>query len=215
MQECEVILLKEPNAPDILAMLGEIEARLQASGHTLAASSASNGLTTLPNYGANGAGKGNNSLVEVAGRNSTLKGKRAAAPQLGERGDDHLGKFLIVQQLFPVDEVNEALASVNRSNKELAGQELGFSLLDYLCKNDELKMDQVLSQLLDRTKFAFIPLEYYDIDRHVVRMLRGQSHARPADGAIRFDQPHDHGGDVAIHSTPPAAKRCSNLSIIT
>ena len=32
-------------------------------------------------------------------------------------------------------------------------------------------MDQVLSQLLDRTKFAFIPLEYYDIDRHVVRML--------------------------------------------
>ena len=127
MQECEVILLKEPNAPDILAMLGEIEARLQASGHTLAASSASNGLTTLPNYAANGAGKGSNSLVEVAGRNSTLKGKRAAAPQLGERGDDQLGKFLIVQQLFPVDEVNEALASVNRSNKELTGQALGLA----------------------------------------------------------------------------------------
>jgi len=170
MQECEVILLKEPNAPDILAMLGEIEARLQASGHTLATSSASNGLTTLPNYAGNGAGKGHNSLVEVAGRNSALKGKWTT-PQLGERGDDQLGKFLIVQQLFPVDEVKEALASVNRLNKELTGQALGFSLLDHLCKNDELKMDQVLSQLLDRTKFAFIPLEYYDIDRQVVRML--------------------------------------------
>ncbi len=32
MQECELILVKEPNAPEILAMLGEIEARLQAAG---------------------------------------------------------------------------------------------------------------------------------------------------------------------------------------
>src|ERR1700757_5004383 len=36
MQECEAILVKEPNAPDILAMLGDIETRLQASGHALA-----------------------------------------------------------------------------------------------------------------------------------------------------------------------------------
>ena len=35
MQECEVILLKEPNAPEILAMLGEIESRLQAAGHSI------------------------------------------------------------------------------------------------------------------------------------------------------------------------------------
>src|SRR5947209_10328132 len=36
MQECEAILVKESNAPDILAMLGEIESRLQASGHAIA-----------------------------------------------------------------------------------------------------------------------------------------------------------------------------------
>src|SRR5438128_817837 len=36
MEECEVVLLKEPNAPEILAMLGEIEARLQASGKEIA-----------------------------------------------------------------------------------------------------------------------------------------------------------------------------------
>ena len=36
MQECEVILVKEPNAPEILAMLGEIETRLQAAGHAIA-----------------------------------------------------------------------------------------------------------------------------------------------------------------------------------
>src|SRR5215471_8959221 len=35
MQECEAILAKDANAPDILAMLGDIEARLQASGHAI------------------------------------------------------------------------------------------------------------------------------------------------------------------------------------
>jgi hypothetical protein len=32
-------------------------------------------------------------------------------------------------------------------------------------------MESVLSALIDRTKFAYVPLEYYDIDRQVVRML--------------------------------------------
>src|ERR1051325_9275932 len=43
MQECEVILIKEPSAPDILAMLGEIEARLQASGEVIAKTGGANG----------------------------------------------------------------------------------------------------------------------------------------------------------------------------
>jgi hypothetical protein len=170
MQECEVILLKEPSAPDILAMLGEIESRLQASGQAIAASSAMSGLTVLPNYASNGDGAGNSSLMEISGRNSTQKKKREAPP-LEERGDDQLGKFLIVQQIFPEDEVKEALAAVNHSNKDLTGHALAVSLLDQLCKGDEPKMEKALSQLLDRTKFAYVPLEYYDTDRHVVRML--------------------------------------------
>jgi hypothetical protein len=32
-------------------------------------------------------------------------------------------------------------------------------------------MDKALSHLIDRTKFAYVPLEYYDIDRQVARML--------------------------------------------
>jgi len=35
MQECEVVLLKEPNSPEILAMLGDIEARLQAADQSI------------------------------------------------------------------------------------------------------------------------------------------------------------------------------------
>ncbi len=167
MQECEVILLNEPNAPDILAMLGEIESRLQASGHSLATSPANTGLTALPHYGSNGDG---GSLIEVAGRNSALRGRREA-PQLHERGDDQLAKFLIVQQLFSVEDVAGALTAVNQLNKDLSGQALAASLLEHLCREDEPKLEKVLSALLDRAKFAYVPLEHYDIDRHVVRML--------------------------------------------
>ena len=55
MQECEVILLKEPNAPEILAMLGDIETRLQAAGHTIVATGSKNGLIAQPSgHGVNG-----------------------------------------------------------------------------------------------------------------------------------------------------------------
>jgi len=32
-------------------------------------------------------------------------------------------------------------------------------------------VDQALSNLIDRTKFAYVPLEYYDVDRQIARML--------------------------------------------
>src|SRR4030088_1935012 len=86
MQECEVILVKDPNAPDILAMLGEIETRLQASGQAIAGKS---GLIDQSK-----AGKDNGSLIDLGNRTAAKQGN------LGERGDDHLAKFLIVQQMF-------------------------------------------------------------------------------------------------------------------
>ncbi len=35
MQECEVLLQNDPNAPEVLAMLGDIETRLQAAGQNV------------------------------------------------------------------------------------------------------------------------------------------------------------------------------------
>src|SRR5947199_10838649 len=37
MQECEVLLQHDPNAPEVLAMLGDIESRLQAAGENVTA----------------------------------------------------------------------------------------------------------------------------------------------------------------------------------
>jgi hypothetical protein len=157
MQECEAILVKEPNAPDILAMLGEIETRLQASGQAIVSAASKNGATE----------ESDGSLIDIGSR----AGKVGKLANLHERGDDHLAKFLIVQQLFAEEEVNTALEVVTRLNKDLSGQALASSLLDALCKDDEARLETVLSALIDRTKFAYVPLEYYDTDRQIAPML--------------------------------------------
>jgi len=78
---------------------------------------------------------------------------------------------LIVQQLFAEEEVNAALENVKQANKYLTGQSLAISLLEELCKQDADRLEVVLSALIDRTKFAYVPLEYYDTDRQIAPML--------------------------------------------
>jgi len=167
MQECEAILVKEPNAPEILAMLGDIETRLQHAGEQIAAGGSKTGLiATTGVNGANGLTHGRaheGSLVDIqTGRH----------PQnLHDRGDEHLAKFLVMQQLFSEEEVAKAVETVAQLNKSLTGQALAASLLDKICRQDVDKVDAALSGLIDRTKFAYVPLEYYDVDRQIPRML--------------------------------------------
>ena len=96
MQECEVLLVRDPNAPEVLAMLGEIEAKLQAAGQTMTTGGATHGLVAK----AYGQGQGGG-LVFV--------GRKEETYNLHERGDDQLAKFLIVQQIVSEDHVNAAL----------------------------------------------------------------------------------------------------------
>ena len=159
MQEFESLLQHEPNAPEILAMLGEIETRLQAKGQTPTAETPKSDLIAKALYTPGGEG----GLIEVARKNDGYN--------LHERGDEQLAKFLVVQQLFPEDEVTAAVGTVEQLNKNLSGQALGASLLDKLCRQDTDRLDRVLSALIDRTKAAFVPLEYYDLDRQLARML--------------------------------------------
>src|SRR5437588_3478526 len=48
LQQCEMILTREPNAPEILAMLGEIESRLQASGQAIIDKDKNTSLVSSP-----------------------------------------------------------------------------------------------------------------------------------------------------------------------
>lgn len=166
MQECEVILVKEPNAPEILAMLGDIETRLQAAGQQIATGRV-NGLTAPIST------NGTNGLTHLRSQDGALMDLEKArhGQNLQDRGDDHLAKFLVMQQLFAEDEVEKALETVKHLNKDLSGQALGASLLDKICHQDTEKLDAAISGLIDRTKFAFVPIEYYDVDRQIPRML--------------------------------------------
>jgi tetratricopeptide (TPR) repeat protein len=166
MQECEAILVQEPNAPEILAMLGDIETRLQAAGHQIAEGGSKTGLiASAAVNGANGLthGAAQGSLVDIqAGRHPA---------NLQDRGDEHLAKFLVMQQLFSEDEVASAMETVKQLNKNLTGQAVAASLLDKICRQDVDKLDAAISGLIDRTKFAYVPIEYYDVDRQIPRML--------------------------------------------
>ena len=157
MQECEMLLGHDPNAPEVLAMLGDIESRLQAAGQTLGGG-LKHGLIAKAVAGGEGG------LVR-------LDRRELESYNLHERGEEQLAKFLIVQQIFPEETVNAALEQVQQRNKNLQGQTLAASLLVELCGEDIDKIDQAISALLDRTKGAFIPLEYYDFDRQLARML--------------------------------------------
>ena len=174
IQACDAVLVAEPNAPEILAMLGEIETRLQQSGQTMAEAGAHGGLVATPEPSANGLSEVptvDSALLEIGGRNPGQVRKRISLDD-SELGNEQLAKFLIVQQMFPEEEVNTTLETVKLANKAaLTGQVLATSLLEKLCNGNEEKLERVLSALIDRTKFAYVPLEYYDVDRQVVRML--------------------------------------------
>lgn len=168
MQECEAVLAAEPGAPEMLAMLGEIEAKLQEGGKPKAEAGSNNALIAIPDEAFGESADGG--LLEIGGRNMG-KPRRAFSEEDAEQGNDQLAKFLIMQQLFPEEEVKIALEEVKQANKTAGGQQLAASLLDRLCQENQEKMEAALSGLIDRTKFAYIPLEYCDIDRQVVRML--------------------------------------------
>jgi tetratricopeptide (TPR) repeat protein len=172
LQQCEMILAREPSAPEILAMLGEIESRLQASGQAIVdKSKETTGLVSSPftrNDGSLISPSVEGALIDV----DPSRGKGLGRiTNLHERGDDHLAKFLIVQQLFGEEEVNAALESAKTANKDLTAQAMAVSMLEELCKDNPVQLDTVLSALIDRTKFAYVPLEYYDTDRQIAPML--------------------------------------------
>ncbi len=172
LHECEMILTRQPNAPEIVAMLGEIEQRLQASGQAIVEKSKStSNLVNGPFT------KGDGSLVSPTVEGALIDVDPSRGKNLGrianlqERGDDHLAKFLIVQQLFTEEQVNSALETTKETNKDLHGQAMALSMLGELTREKPQQLEPVLSALIDRTKFAFVPLEYYDTDRQIAPML--------------------------------------------
>ena len=182
--ECEGILQLQPNSPDIVALMGEIESR------TAPAQSRGGNGSHPSDFGlVSDVTEQNASLIALpVGRNKTsggTNGKNGAgrngsslhpAPETvlldpsTDDGNEHFAKFLTFHRIVNEGDVTHALARTKEINGRLNGEGLSASLLEELSKGGQ-DIDTLLAGLIDATKFGYVPLEYYDVDRSVVRML--------------------------------------------
>src|SRR5207248_8595853 len=116
MQECEVLLQHDPNAPEVLAMLGDIETRLQAAGQNVTGGGIKHGLIAKAMSGGDGG------LVR-------LDRKDQESYNLHERGEEHLGKFLIVQQFLAEQDVTNSLVNLQQKTNNLPCQSMDIILM--------------------------------------------------------------------------------------
>lgn len=97
-----------------------------------------------------------------------------AAPKLPlSDGLEPLAKFLIQHRLVPQELVDAAVNEVRllaATANVRQGTVPSPSLLNEICKAG-YDMEVLLAGIIDRTKFAYVPLEFYDIDRQIVKML--------------------------------------------
>lgn len=191
MLEYEGILQKDADNPEVIAALGEVEEKLQKSGQLKP--SAGMSLAPSPSPAPNGSlggginldfraaisTEGGGTLMTTAAtlRPDSGSGMRLATPgdqvtmALADDGNPPLAKFLIQHRLVSEEVVSSALERVTKKNKDLAPGVLGTSLIDEICRRGSIEVDQLLASIIDRSKFAYIPLEYYDVDRSIARML--------------------------------------------
>jgi tetratricopeptide (TPR) repeat protein len=164
--EYEGILQKDPGNNDIIAKLSEVEAKL----HPGAGKGLDKGGGDLPISMDFGAIIGDDpTLITTA---ATIRpDANGAAVKLDSDGNDALAKFLIQHRLAPEETVKACLERVVKINKSAGPSALAASLIDEIAKSGMTSLENLLCGILDRSKFAYIPLDCYEVDRQVVKML--------------------------------------------
>lgn len=179
MLEYESILKKDPNDAEVMAAMGEVEERLHKKARP---------APPLPTSNGNGSGSGINLdfrtvIVDDGGTLITTEqtvralGERASqasesgAVTFSDDGNELLARFLIQHRLVAEEIVSSAAERIAKKNGDRGAQVVSASLIDEICRRGAIELDALLCGILDRSKFAYIPLEYYDVDRSVVKML--------------------------------------------
>ena len=172
--EYEGILQKEPDNAEVIAALGEVEARLQAVQTATSSNGAGIALDfrAVVQEGGNLIATKKTQATERVSMSGAMDSAAVAARlEHADDGNDALVRFLIQHKLASADVVNQAITIVRKKNKDRGPQQVAASLLDEIVNRGQVDLEQLLCGILDRSKFAYIPLETYDIDRQVVRML--------------------------------------------
>lgn len=173
--ECEGVLRFEPDAADVLAIEADLKAKMNQAGakpkpaETAPIPFDPDNLDIVPPV------PDSNQPHTLIATTSTKGGKQAKAKDtasaLEDDGNEPFVKFMTHHQLVPADVLQIAMDRVRIGNRNLNGQALGASLLDELSKDTVVDLEVLMANLLTATQFAYMPLESYDIDRQVVKML--------------------------------------------
>jgi hypothetical protein len=89
----------------------------------------------------------------------------------GADGSEALAKFFSLHRIVSEEIISSSLERVHKRNAERPPGSLPVSLIDEICRRGSIELEILLGSIIDKSKFAYIPLEYYDVDRTVVKML--------------------------------------------
>jgi hypothetical protein len=169
--EYEWLLQKEPTNMEVMAAMGEIEEKLQTESQ--ARKSKVSAQTSRPGIKFDYSTLNVDAGTLITTEQTQRAGASKAARQLsdGDDGQEVLARFLIQNRIAADEIVTAALERVTKKNAARSPNTLASSLLDEICRRGNIEMEVLLSGILDRSKFAYIPIEYYEVDRSVVKML--------------------------------------------
>ncbi|MEI8234063.1 MAG: tetratricopeptide repeat protein [Verrucomicrobiota bacterium] len=181
--EYEGMLAHQPDSQEIQALIADLDAQLNpgkpAGGQApialdfgVAAELFEAPETATPNEGTPGAEP---ALIATAATRQPDNAPPNAEPgALVQDYNGPLARFLIQHRLASREVVETALERVKTLNADIQADpntpSVAAGLLDELIKAG-VEAETLLAAILDRTKFAYIPLESYDVDRQIVRML--------------------------------------------
>ena len=176
--EYEFILQHDPENADIIAALGQVEDRLRASQADAQkntagdASSINLDFRSMVTEGSNLiATKKTQSAERITVRGSVDSASIAAQLEGAEDGNDALAKFLGQHRLVSEDVLTPALMAIRKRNGARQSGQPSASLIAELVARGGVDLESLLCGILDRSKFAYLPIEYYDVDRQIVKML--------------------------------------------
>jgi hypothetical protein len=173
MMEYEGILQHEPDAPEIATLLANVEAKLNLGKNGDGAMSNSTPSIDL-DLSAFGGIEQDEAMLITTGKTQDVKKalkKTDFDVALTDDGNEPFAKFLIQHRIVPKDVVSSAMERVAMANKNLGEQEIAACLASEIIQSQAIETEPLLCAILDRTKFAYIPLDCYDVDRQVVKML--------------------------------------------
>ena len=169
----ENLLKLEPENPEILAAIEDVEACMTRSAKSRPAPAGPHGIA-LDFQSAVAAGGTLMATASTSGKDGSRTGGaqvQDVAAGLSEDGNDALAKFLVQNRLAPEPIVESMLSRVHKKNDRLGPDQLGASLIDEIVRRGGADLETLLCGILDRTKFAYVPLEFYEVDRQIVKML--------------------------------------------